>query len=52
VTVVGRYQAGVASYVMFSDGTIEVETESGPLRRFASMDDLKAFIARHETAVS
>ncbi|MDX7953625.1 hypothetical protein P7D22_20895 [Lichenihabitans sp. Uapishka_5] len=50
-TVVGRYQAGSASYVMYSDGTIEVETESGETHRFGSMDELKAFIAQQESAV-
>lgn len=51
-TVVGRYQAGSASYVMYSDGTIEVETESGEIHRFGSMDELKAFIAQQDTTVS
>ena len=50
-TIIGRYQAGVASYVMYSDGTIEVEAEGGALRRFNSMEELKAFIARQEAAV-
>lgn len=49
VSVIGRYQAGVASYVMYSDGTIEVEGEGGSVRRFDSMDDLRAFIARQDT---
>lgn len=48
-TVVGRYEANGASYVLFSDGTIEVETETGT-HRFASMGDLKAHIERHEPA--
>ena len=51
VTVIGRYKAGVASYVMYSDGTIEVETEGGELRRFGSMDELKTFIAKQDTPV-
>ena len=50
--VIGRYQAGSASYVMYSDGTIEVETESGEIHRFGSMDELKAFIAQQDTTVS
>lgn len=50
--VVGRYQAGSASYVMYSDGTIEVETEGGEMHRFGSMDELKAFIAQQDTPVS
>ena len=50
-TIVGRYKAGVASYVMFSDGTINVETEGGDVHRFESMDELKAFIATQEASV-
>ncbi len=46
-TVVGRYEANGASYVLFSDGTIEVETETGA-HRFASMADLKDHIDRQE----
>lgn len=46
-TVVGRYESNGASYVLFSDGTIEVETESGT-HRFSSMADLKAHIERQE----
>jgi hypothetical protein len=45
--VVGRYQAGGASYVLYSDGTIEVETDAG-IHRFASMRDLKTFLERAE----
>jgi hypothetical protein len=43
-TLVGRYTAGGAHYMIFSDGTIEAETEQGAFR-FASMGDFKAFIA-------
>ena len=46
-TVVGRYEANGASYVLFSDGTIEVETETGT-HRFASMADLKEHIERQD----
>ena len=46
-TVVGRYAAGAASYALFSDGTIEVETESGN-HRFESMDDLKRFLEEQD----
>lgn len=46
-TVVGRYEANGASYVLFSDGTIEVETETGT-HRFASMAELKDHIDRQE----
>ena len=50
-TEVGRYEAGGASYALFSDGTIEVETETG-LHRFGSMEELKAFIEHQEQARS
>src|SRR5271169_2441487 len=43
-TLVGRYTAGGAHYMIFSDGTIEAETEQGAFR-FASMGDFKAYIA-------
>jgi hypothetical protein len=43
-TLVGRYSAGGASYMIFSDGTIEAETEEGAFR-FASMGDFKAYLA-------
>jgi hypothetical protein len=46
-TVVGRYEANGASYVLFSDGTIEVETDSGT-HRFASMAALKDHIERQD----
>lgn len=48
-TVVGRYNAGSASYVLYSTGMIEVETEGGT-HQFESMQDLKAFIERQEGA--
>ena len=48
-TVVGRYQAGGASYALFSDGTIEVETDTG-VHRFGSMDELKQFLERQDRA--
>ena len=44
-TVVGRYEAGGASYVLFSDGGIEVSAETGT-HRFASMQDLRDHIQR------
>ena len=47
-TLVGRYSAGGASYMIFSDGTIEAETEQGAFR-FASMGDFKAYIAGKKT---
>ena len=45
----GRYEANGASYILFSDGTIEVETEDGT-HRFASMDALKDYIERQGVA--
>ena len=51
-TVVGRYESGGASYVLFSDGSIEVETEAGT-HRFVSMEELKAYIDQQDgSAVS
>lgn len=44
VTVVGTYNSGDNTYVMFSDGSIEAQTPSGVFR-FQSLDELKAFIA-------
>ena len=43
-TVVGTYNSGGNSYVMFSDGSIEAETPEGVFR-FNSLDELKEFIA-------
>ena len=48
-TVVGRYEANGASYVLFSDGTIEVETDGGT-HRFASMAALKDHIERQDAS--
>jgi len=42
--IIGRYTAGGANYVIYADGAIEAETEHGGMR-FASMDELKAYIA-------
>ena len=50
-TVVGRYESGGASYVLFSDGTIEVETEVG-LHRFGSMEELKAYIDQQQQSAN
>lgn len=46
-TIVGRYNAGSASYVMYSNGMIEVETATGT-HQFESMQELKAFIERQD----
>jgi hypothetical protein len=43
-SVVGRYSAGGASYVIFSDGTIEAELEEGAYR-FGSFGEFKAYVA-------
>jgi len=43
-TLVGRYSAGGANYMIFSDGSIEAETEGGAFK-FASMTDFKAYLA-------
>jgi hypothetical protein len=44
-TLVGHYSAGGANYKIFSDGSIEAETDGGAFR-FASMADFKAYLAR------
>jgi hypothetical protein len=43
-TLVGRYSSGGANYMIFSDGSIEAETESGAFK-FASMSEFKAYLA-------
>ncbi|WP_243375171.1 hypothetical protein [Microvirga solisilvae] len=43
-TVIGTYNSGDNTYVMFSDGSIEAQTPGG-LFHFKSLDELKAFIA-------
>ena len=45
--VIGRYNAGGAAYVMYSDGSIDAETQTGTFR-FASMKELRQFI-EHRT---
>jgi hypothetical protein len=44
-TLVGHYSAGGANYKIFSDGSIEAETDGGAFR-FASMDEFKAYLAQ------
>jgi hypothetical protein len=39
-TVIDRYEAGGASYAMYSDGSVEVETEFG-VQRYASLAELR-----------
>jgi len=43
-TVVGTYNSGDNTYVMYSDGSIEAQTPRGVFH-FQSLDELKAFIA-------
>lgn len=43
-TVIGTYNSGDNTYVMFSDGSIEAQTPKGVFH-FKSLDELKAFIA-------
>ncbi|MXQ14497.1 hypothetical protein [Microvirga makkahensis] len=43
-TIIGTYNSGDNTYVMFSDGSIEAQTPTGVFR-FQSLDELKAFIA-------
>lgn len=47
-TLVGRYSAGGANYSIFSDGSIEAETDQGAFK-FGSMNEFKAFIAAKRT---
>ncbi len=42
--VVGTYNSGGNSYVMYADGAIEADTPTGRYR-FKSLDELKDFIA-------
>ena len=43
-TIIGTYNSGDNTYVMFSDGSIEAQTPEGVFR-FQSLDELKTFIA-------
>lgn len=43
-TLVGRYKAGSANYSIFSDGSIEAETDQGAFK-FELMSEFKSFIA-------
>lgn len=45
--IVGRYAAGGAKYAIFSDGTIEAETDEGGYR-FGSMEEFKAHLANKQ----
>ena len=46
--IVGKYSAGGAHYKIYSDGSIEAETESGRFK-FASMTDFKTYLAGDRT---
>jgi hypothetical protein len=45
--IIGHYEAHGAHYVMYADGSIDADTAHG-VYRFASMEELKQFIARQE----
>jgi hypothetical protein len=45
--VIGHYEAHGAHYTMYADGSIDADTTHG-VYRFASMEELKQFIARQE----
>ncbi|MFY9656658.1 MAG: hypothetical protein WAK01_08735 [Methylocystis sp.] len=42
-----RYQAGGMTYVMYSDGSVEVRSEAGA-QRFSSLEELRAVLATEE----
>lgn len=42
--IVGQYSSGGNEYKMYSDGSIDAMTPAG-LRRFASLEELRAFVA-------
>ncbi len=42
--LVGRYSSGGANYLIFTDGSIEAETDEGTFK-FASMGDFKQYLA-------
>jgi hypothetical protein len=45
--IIGHYEAHGAHYTMYADGSIDADTAHG-VYRFASMEELKEFIARQE----
>jgi hypothetical protein len=47
-TLVGRYSAGSANYSIFSDGSIEAETDQGAFK-FGSMSEFKSYIAARKS---
>lgn len=48
-TLIGRYSSGGAQYMIFSDGSIEAETDEGEFK-FASMGDFKKFLIERGAA--
>ena len=46
-SLIGRYSAGGANYMIFSDGSIEAETKEG-LFKFASMAEFKRFVSERK----
>ena len=42
-TLIGRYASGGANYMIFSDGSIEAETDEGAFK-FPSMGEFKKFL--------
>jgi hypothetical protein len=46
--LVGRYSAGGANYSIFSDGSIEAETDQGAFK-FGSMSEFKSYIAARKS---
>jgi hypothetical protein len=50
-TLIGRYSSGGANYMIFSDGSIEADTEEGAYK-FDSMGDFKKYLAERRGAKS
>jgi hypothetical protein len=48
-SLIGRYSSGGANYMIFSDGSIEAETEEGAYK-FDSMGDFKKYLAERRAA--
>ncbi len=48
-TLIGRYTSGGANYMIFSDGSIEAETDDGAYK-FASMSEFKKFLLERNAA--
>jgi len=48
-SLIGRYSAGGANYMIFNDGSIEAETKEGTYK-FASMIEFKRYLADKRSA--